>query len=47
MVTDTAMIRNPNYHEPTDTPDTLDYHRLNLVTRGLVRIVTSLAWSER
>ena len=47
MVTDTAMIRNPNYHEPTDTPETLDYHRLNLVTRGLVRIVTSLAWSER
>ena len=47
MVTDTAMIRNPNYHEPTDTPDTLDYHRLNLVTRGLVRIVTSLAWPEQ
>ncbi len=47
MVTDTAMIRNPNYHEPTDTPDTLDYRRLNLVTRGLVRIVTSLAWPEQ
>lgn len=47
MVTDTAMIRNPHYHEPTDIPETLDYHRLNLVTRGLVRIVTSLAWSER
>lgn len=47
MVTDTAMIRNPHYHEPTDTPETLDYRRLNLVTRGLVRIVTSLAWSEQ
>lgn len=47
MVTDTAMIRNPHYHEPTDTPDTLDYRRLSLVTRGLVRIVTDLAWPEQ
>lgn len=47
MVTDTAMIRNPHYHEPTDTPDILDYRRFSLVTHGLVRIVTSLAWSER
>lgn len=46
MVTDTAMLRNPHYHEPTDTPETLDYHRLSLVTRGLVRIVGKLAWPE-
>ena len=45
MVTDTAMIRNPHYHEPTDTPDILDYRRFSLVTHGLVCIVTSLAWS--
>ena len=25
MVTDTAFYRNPNYHEPTDTAETLDY----------------------
>lgn len=28
MATDTAFVRNPNYHMPTDTPDTLDYPRL-------------------
>ncbi|WP_181234252.1 M28 family peptidase [Enhygromyxa salina] len=25
MWTDTAELRNPNYHAPSDTPDTLDY----------------------
>jgi len=25
LVTDTAFLRNPHYHQPTDTPDTLDY----------------------
>lgn len=25
MLTDTAEFRNPHYHKPTDTPDTLDY----------------------
>ena len=25
MITDTAFLRNPHYHLPTDTPDTLDY----------------------
>lgn len=28
MVTDTAPFRNPNYHRPGDTPETLDYVRL-------------------
>jgi hypothetical protein len=28
MISDTANFRNPHYHEPTDTPDTLDYERL-------------------
>lgn len=28
MVTDTADLRNPHYHRPTDTPETLDYERL-------------------
>ena len=26
MVTDTANFRNPNYHQASDTPETLDYH---------------------
>ncbi len=28
QVTDTADFRNPRYHQPTDTPDTLDYKSL-------------------
>lgn len=39
MVTDTALLRNPNYHEPTDTPETLDAALLADVARGVVAIV--------
>ncbi len=35
MWTDTAEFRNPNYHRPTDTPETLNYGFLLLVTRLL------------
>lgn len=40
MVTDTAFLRNPNYHRPTDTPDTLDYRRMADVVRGLYFVAT-------
>ncbi len=43
MVTDTAPFRNPNYHEATDLPPTLDYQRLARVTVGLEAVVRSLA----
>ena len=33
MVTDTAFFRNPRYHQPTDTWDTLDYRRMSEVVR--------------
>jgi Zn-dependent M28 family amino/carboxypeptidase len=46
MFTDTAMFRNPNYHKPTDTPDTLDYDSLARVTGGLVEVVRELAESD-
>ncbi len=36
MWTDTSEFRNPNYHLPTDTPDTLDYEFLKRVTQLLV-----------
>jgi len=36
MWTDTAEFRNPNYHQPTDTPDTLNYTFLKQVTQLLV-----------
>jgi len=35
MVTDTAFYRNPNYHSPSDLPDTLDYIRMAKVVEGL------------
>ncbi len=38
MVTDTAFFRNPNYHRPTDTPDTLDYRRMAQVVDGLYQV---------
>lgn len=43
MVTDTALFRNPNYHGPTDTPDTLDYDRMTRVVEGLAALVADLA----
>ncbi len=38
MVTDTAFLRNPNYHMPSDRPETLDYERLALTVDGLYRV---------
>jgi Zn-dependent M28 family amino/carboxypeptidase len=35
MVTDTAFLRNPNYHELGDTPDTLDFERMAKVVRAM------------
>lgn len=35
MITDTAFYRNPYYHEPGDLPDTLDYDRLEQLTKAL------------
>jgi hypothetical protein len=43
MVTDTAFMRNPHYHRPSDTPDTLDYARYAEVTQGLIDAVARLA----
>lgn len=39
MWTDTAEFRNPNYHQPTDTPETLDYDFLQKVARLIVACV--------
>lgn len=43
MITDTAFYRNPNYHAPTDTPDTLDYKRMALVVEGVRAAVLQLS----
>lgn len=39
MWTDTAEFRNSNYHQITDTPDTLDYTFLQQVTQLLIACV--------
>ncbi len=39
MWTDTAEFRNPNYHQPTDTPDTLHYGFLRRITQLLLLAV--------
>ncbi len=36
MWTDTSEFRNPHYHKPSDTPDTLDYNFMKKVTDLLV-----------
>ena len=42
MITDTAFQRNPNYHTPDDTPDTLDYARMAMVIDGTCASVLAL-----
>lgn len=42
MITDTAFYRNPNYHAPGDTPDTLDYERMAEFVRGLYNALGEL-----
>jgi Zn-dependent M28 family amino/carboxypeptidase len=39
MLTDTAMFRNPNYHTPRDTLDTLDFDFLADVTKSVVSFI--------
>jgi hypothetical protein len=42
MVTDTANFRNPHYHEPGDTPDTLDFERMAEVVIGLEAVLAGV-----
>jgi Zn-dependent M28 family amino/carboxypeptidase len=43
MITDTAYLRNPNYHTRSDTPATLDYRRMAAVVDGVYNAVLHLA----
>jgi len=43
MVTDTAIFRNPHYHEHSDAPGTIDYVKLAAVTTGIQSVVEELA----
>ena len=42
MITDTSFMRNPHYHMPTDTVDTLDMQFLHLVTEASVNATRRL-----
>lgn len=41
MVTDTAFVRNPNYHGPGDTAETLDYERMARMVEGVANAATN------
>jgi Zn-dependent M28 family amino/carboxypeptidase len=43
LVTDTAYLRNPHYHQATDLPATLDYVRLAKAARAAAAAVEALA----
>ncbi len=43
MLTDTSFLRSPHYHQPSDTPDTLNYARMSHVTIGVAQAVRRLA----
>jgi Zn-dependent M28 family amino/carboxypeptidase len=42
MITDTAFLRNPHYHMPTDTIDTLNFEFLTQVTQGCLEAVVQI-----
>ena len=44
MITDTAFLRNPNYHTARDTADTLDYRHGGVVD-GVLNAVLHLSES--
>ena len=46
MVTDTSFARNPHYHQPTDTPETLDYARMADVVEALEEGIGALLNEE-
>ena len=43
MVTDTAPFRYTHYHQPTDTPDKIDFGRTARVVEGIEAVVRELA----
>ena len=46
MLTDTAFLRNPHYHQSSDRPDTLDYDRMAQATLGVAAGLARLAGIE-
>ncbi|WP_425311431.1 M28 family peptidase [Niastella koreensis] len=42
MITDTSFYRNKNYHQSTDTMETLDLPRMAKVINGVFNALTAL-----
>lgn len=42
MINDTAFVRNPNYHQKTDTVDTLDFEKMTEVVNSAYRAIVNL-----
>jgi hypothetical protein len=42
MLTDTALFRNPNSHQHTDTVDTLDFEAMASITENLVSAIQKI-----
>ncbi|UOG75811.1 M28 family peptidase [Hymenobacter tibetensis] len=42
MINDTSFLRNPNYHLPSDTIDTLDFRRMAEVVNGVYAAIMGL-----
>ena len=43
MITDTAFCRNANYHQPTDTAETLDYDSMGGIVAALAKTLEGLS----
>lgn len=47
MVNDTSFLRNPHYHMPTDTIDTLNFEKMGEVVKGVTGMLISLSEEMR
>lgn len=46
MITDTAPFRYPHYHQPTDTPEKLDYESFARAVSGMEKVIARLTSAE-
>jgi len=46
MLTDTSFLRNPHYHQVTDTIDTLDFERMKEVINGVAGALIDISKNE-
>ena len=42
MINDTAFLRNPHYHLPTDTIETLDFNKMTEVVNGAYQAIVQM-----